>query len=112
MPEPRFVDVFVEDNEGCEGCALRFKMEDEPRPIRAVRYHGDDDRPVDCDVVGWSSTGGGSALPAMGCTIEDSSSGVATLIWGGDWGLRLTPRDGGPTFAESHLRVSPEDVLE
>jgi hypothetical protein len=111
MPDPRFVDVIVEPNDGCEPCALRFKMEDEPRPVRAVRWAGDDDRAVECDVVGWSSTSGGSPVPAMAVTIEDSSSGVATLVWGGDWGLRLTPRDGGVPFGESHLRLAPVDVL-
>ncbi len=108
---PRFVDVLVDQNGDCEECALRFKLEDEPRVVRAVMWYGDDDRPVACDVIGWSSAGGGTAIAAMGATVEDSSSGVATLVWGGDWGLRLTPRDGRPPFAESHLRVAPDDVL-
>jgi hypothetical protein len=112
MPDPRFVDVLVEENDGCPECTLRFKMEDEPRPVRAVRWTGDDDRTVVCDVLGWSSAGGGSAVPALGCTVEDSGSGGAVLVWGGDWGLRLVPRGGGPGFAESHLRLAPEDILD
>jgi len=111
-PEARFIDILVDENDACEGCGLRFKMEDEPRPIRAVRWYGDDDRPVECDVTGWSAEAGGSSVPALGCTIEDSSAGVAVLVWGGDWGLRLSPRDGRPAFGESHLRISPEDVLD
>jgi hypothetical protein len=109
---PRFIDVFVDDNESCEGCAHRFKAEDEPRPVRRVRWYGDDDRPRECTVVGWSSEGGGSEVAAMAVTVEDSSSGVAILVWGGDWGLRLAPVDGGEPFGESHLRIAPEDVLE
>jgi len=112
MAEPRFVDVIVEANGGCEECALRFKMEDEPRAIRTVRWTGDDDRARVCDVFGWSSAGGGTAVPAHGCTVEDSGAGAAVLVWGGDWGLRLRPRDGGPEVAESHLRVDPGDILE
>jgi hypothetical protein len=111
MTGPRFVDVLVEPGGGCEECALRFKMEDAPRPVRAVRWSGDGDEPVTCDVVGWSSQGGGSPVPAMACTVEDSGAGGATLVWGGDWGLRLTPRDGSPPLAESHLRIAPGDVL-
>ena len=109
---PRFIDVLVDANDGCEECALRFKAEDEPRPARAVRFHGDDDLPLECDVTGWSSADGGSAVPALACTVEDSSSGSAILVWGGDWGLRLAPRDGRPAFGESHLRLSPHDILE
>ena len=114
MLEPmpaRFIDVLVEANDACEECALRFKAEDEPRTIGTVRYHGDDDLPIECDVTGWSSENGGSPVAALACTIEDSSSGTAILVWGGDWGLRLTPRDGRPRFAESHLRLAPHDVL-
>jgi hypothetical protein len=109
--EARFVDVLVDENGACEACALRFKMEDEARPVHAVRWYGDDDQPVDCDVTGWSAEAGGSPVPALGCTIEDSSAGVAVLVWGGDWGLRLSPRNGRAAFAESHLRIAPEDVI-
>lgn len=105
----RVVEVFVEDNDGCAGCALRFKAEDEPRPVRVVRWYGDDDRGVVCEVVGWSAEG---EVAAIACTIEDSSAGTAVLVWGGDHGLRLTPRDGGARFGESHLRLAPDDVLE
>lgn len=112
MPEPsRFIDVLVDANGDCEECALRYKMEDEPRPVRRVRTFDDAGRAIECEVVGWSSEGGGTPVPAMGCTIEDSSSGVAVLIWGGDWGLRLTPIGGGEAIAESHLRLAPEDVV-
>jgi len=103
------VEVFVEDNDGCAGCSLRFKAEDAPRPVKTVRWYGDDDAGVVCDVVGWSA---GGAVPAMVCTIEDSSSGTAALVWGGEHGLRLLPRDGGAMFGESHLRLAPDDVLE
>ncbi len=127
--EPRFVNVFVDPNPNCEdGCALRFKAEDEPRVVRAVRWFDQRDVAVDCDVVGWSSENGGTAVPATAVTIEDSSSGTAVLVWGGDWGVRLTPRRAGAAGGareagaagepgepfgapEGHLRIAPEDVL-
>lgn len=102
-----FIDILVDDSDDCEGCALRFKAEDEPRPVWSIRYPSDDG-PIDCIVIGRSTEGD---VPAMACTVEDSSGGTATLIWGGNLGVRLTPMDGRPPFAENHLRISPEDVL-
>ena len=113
VPAPRFVTVLVEANPGCpEECALRFKAEDEPHPVRRVRYDADGDGVRECGVTGWSSEQGGTATPAMAVTIEDSSVGVAVLIWGGDWGLRLAPIDGSTPFGEPYLRIAPDDVLE
>jgi hypothetical protein len=110
--EPRFIDVVVDAHEGLEeGCALRFKAEDEPRVVRRVRWYDERDRAVECSVSGWSSDDGGRAVPAMGVTIEDSSAGAAVMVWGGDWGVRLVPADGGAPFYEHHLRIAPEDVL-
>ena len=114
MADPRFIDVLVDDNPACEGCALRFKAEDEPRPVRRVRWHGEDGRSLECAVSGWVSGGdggGGAAAEAWGVTVEDSGSGAAVLVYGGDWGVRLAPLDGGPAFHEPYLRISPEDVL-
>lgn len=108
---PRFIDVFLEPNPNCEECGLRFKAEDEPRVVTRVRWYDDSDRAVECAIVGWSSAGGGSPVPAMAVTIEDSSSGVAALVYGGDWGLRLTPIGGGESFGQSHLRIGPDDLL-
>lgn len=105
----RFIDVLVDAHDGlADGCAMRFKAEDAPRTVAVVRWYDDADRAIDCDVTGWSSAG---AVPAQAVTIEDSSAGTAVLVWGGDLGVRLAPRDGSPPFFESHLRLSPEDVL-
>ena len=103
------IDVYVEQNDACDGCALRFKAEDSPQEVHLVRTYADDDHPIVCRVIGMSPAG---PLPALRCTIEDSSSGTAVLVWGGEWGLRLTPVDGGETFGESHLRLAPDDILE
>jgi hypothetical protein len=104
-----FIEVLVDDNDACAGCAVRYKAEDAPRPVKTVRWYGDDDRGIVCDVVGWSPQG---PVPALACTVEDSGAGTAILVWGGEHGLRLTPRDGGASFGESHLRLAPDDILE
>ncbi|SRR6266702_2744044 len=106
MPTFGFVDVLVDDSADCPGCALRWKAESPPRAVTSVRY----DAAV-CDVVGWSSAGGGSRCPATAVTVEDSGGGTATLVWGGDLGLRLRPRGGGgETIAEPYLLLDPADM--
>ncbi len=107
----RFVDVWVDENPDCEPCQLRWKMEDDPRPVTRVRWAGDGDRAIECRVVGWSSAGGGTSTAAHGVRVEDSGSGTAILVWGGDWGVRLDPVDGGPRLAEPYLKIDPADVL-
>jgi hypothetical protein len=107
-PPPLFIDVFIDPNPNTpEGCGLRFKSEGTPRPVHAVRYDG-----VVHDVVGWSSDGGGTAHPAWAAVVEDSGAGTATLVYGADWGLRLTPRDGGGApFGEPYLLLDADAVL-
>jgi hypothetical protein len=105
--EPIFIDVFVEPNDNApEGCGLRFRSERPPAPARRVLLDG-----AWHDVSGWSSTGGGSACPAYAALVEDSSAGTAMLVYGGDWGVRLTPADGGAPTGESHL-VLEESAVE
>jgi hypothetical protein len=109
----RFIEVLVEPNPACEdGFAMRFKAESEPREVSRVRWYDDAERAVECTVMGWSSLDGGSPVAAQAVSFEDSSAGAAVLVWGGDWGVRLIPDDGSAPFGESHLRLSPEDVLE
>ena len=67
---------------------------------------------MDCEVSGWSSAGDGSSCPARAVPVEDSGAGVATLLYGGDWGLRLTPRDGRAPFGEPYLLLDDDAILE
>jgi hypothetical protein len=34
----------------------------------------------------------------------------AGRVWGGDWGVRLNPRDGRPAFGEPYLLLSAHAV--
>jgi len=111
MVTPRFVNVFIDPNPNCpEGCDQRFHAVSAPRPVRLIRYAGGGDE-VECDVAGWTSAGGGTPCDAQAVPVEDSGAGVVTLLYGGDWGLRLTPRDGGPPFGEPYLLLDEDAIL-
>jgi hypothetical protein len=99
----RYVNLFIDPNPNCpEGCDLRFSACGDARPVAWVRR---EDGTV-CDVAGWSSRGGGTPCPAFATPVEDSGAGVSILVHGGDWGLRLTPRDGGPPAGEPYLLLA------
>lgn len=78
--------------------------------MATVRYWAGAGEPVLCDVAGWSSAGGGTPCQALAAPVEDSGAGVVTLVYGGDWGIRLSPRDGTAPFGEPYLLVSDEDL--
>lgn len=115
MAEPGYVDLFIDPNPNTpEGCGQRWKAEGAPRPIQTVRYFLAPDVPLVCDVAGvWSAGGAGLPCPAMAVEVEDSGAGASVLVYGGDWGLRLTPREGGgDPFGEPYLLLAPADILE
>ena len=109
----RFVNVFIEPNPNCpEGCSQRFQATSAPRAVTLIRHDAGHGVPILCDVTGWSSEQGGSSCPARATEVEDSGAGVVTLVYGGDWGLRLTPRDGGAPFGEPYLLLDRDAILD
>jgi hypothetical protein len=103
---PEFVDVFVEPNPNApEGSGQRFKAAGEARAITRVRSER-----RWCRVTGWSSEGDGSPCAANAIPVEDSGSGAALLVHGGDWGVRLVPEDGSPPFGEPYLLLDGDAV--
>ncbi len=112
MPPWRYVNIFIEPNPNCpEGCSQRFTTAEAPHVVRSVEYAVQSDRTVVCDVTGWSSDGGGTPCRARSVAVEDSGAGVATLVYGGDWGLRLTPRDGTAPFGEPYLLLADDSLI-
>ena len=86
--------VQVEPSANCPMSASSvFKNLASPFPLAAVRVYegGPEGRP--CAVTGWSSADGGSAVAAHAVMVEDSGQGIAYLVYGGDWGIRLRPVD-------------------
>jgi len=113
MGATRFVNRFIEPNPNCpDGCSQRFQATTPSRPVRLIRYSPGGDETILCDVSGWSSAGGGAACAARAVRVEDSGAGSATLIYGGDWGLRLAPRDGRESFGEPYLLIDDEAIVE
>lgn len=113
MAAGRIVSVFIEPNPNCpEGCSQRFQATAEPRPVTVIRYSPGGDETILCDVAGWSSEKDGTPCPARAVRVEDSGAGVATLVYGGDWGLRLHPRDGRAPFGEPYLLLDAGEILE
>ena len=112
MPARRSINLFIDPNPNCPaGCDPRFHAVSDPRPVRLIRDASGGDDTVVCDGAGWSSAGGGTPAEARAVRVEDSGAGVVTLLFGGDWGLRLTPRDGGPPFGEPYLLLDEEAIL-
>src|SRR5213592_1254034 len=110
MGARRYVNLFIEPNPNCpDGCSQRFQAVGESRTVRRIRYSPGTGALVDCLVEGVSSADGGSC-PARAVSVEDSGAGVVTLVYGGDWGIRLAPRDGTTPFGEPYLLVSDEDL--
>lgn len=106
------VNIFIDPNPNCpEGCGSRFETTGAPRRVTAILYPAAAGESVACDVSGWSSAGGGSACAAWAVPVEDSGAGVSTLVYGGDWGLRLTPRDGREAFGQPYLLLDAEAVI-
>ena len=105
-PSPVFVDVSVEPHEALpEGLALRFKAA--PGAVAGVierTLYAPEDSPGAPRWHRVEGRGEGEVpLPARAIEVEDSAAGVSTLVYGGVWGLRLFPEEGGAARAETHL---------
>ncbi len=112
MPDWRYVDIFIDPNPNCpDGSCQRFTTKDRPRTVRAVLHSDGPGESTLCDVVGWSSAGGGTPCAAQAVTVEDSGAGTAMLVYGGDWGLRLTPRGGGEPSGEPYLLLADASMV-
>jgi hypothetical protein len=84
----------VEDNPNCDGVPqLIFNTMADSRLVAEVLTGDFGKETAFHRVTGWSSENDGSPCPAYAVKIQESGSGEALLIYGGDWGLRLIPSD-------------------
>ena len=84
--------IEVESNPNCENSVfLRFKEVGPARPISHVKIYDRVPRGEWCSIVGWGEDPDESVCPAYAQKVEDSGSGLAILVFGGNWGLRLKP---------------------
>ena len=84
------MNIEIEDNPNCSEVAMMvFQESESPRSIRGI-LTGSAGQEEECEVVGVVSDG--SFAQAHTVKIADSGDGVAYLIYGGDWGIRLKPK--------------------
>ncbi len=89
------VYIEVEDGPNGPGCdPMRFRELAVPLVITRVRLFDRRDDGEWCLVTGVNK-GNVPWGPARVCKVEDSGVGVAYLIYGGLWGIRLCPLDVG-----------------
>lgn len=86
--------IEVESNPNCEQSVfIRFKEVAAPREVVTIRVY--DRRPDGewCWVTGWHDDDHFPTCPAFGQQVEDSGAGLAIVIYGGIFGVRLKPVD-------------------
>jgi hypothetical protein len=107
--------VEVESNENSESSFFaRFKEAGPARPVTQVRLYERNPSGEWYWVTGWSDNSAMPACPAYAQLVEDSGSGLAHLVYGGIYGLRLKPitkeepwnLESPHQWGETHLSLS------
>jgi len=84
--------LLIDANDNCaEGGSWRFNDLEPPRVVSRVRLYDTAPAGEWFDVVGWRDDPVRPVCEAMMRKIDDSGSGIAYLITGGEWGVRLKP---------------------
>ncbi len=109
--------VDVESNDNTPMMAQQvYKNIGVPFPVSHVRiYEGEPEGRL-CAITGWTSADDGPETLAYAVKIEDSSEGIAYLVFGGDWGVRLRPAESDAPWSlddmdqwgETHLVIADE----
>ena len=112
--------VEVESSENCEaGVFARFKEAGAAKPVIQVRLYERNAAGEWYWVTGWTDNPATPTCAAYAQLIEDSGSGLAHLIYGGIYGLRLKPvaveepwsLESTHQWGETHLSLSSERDL-
>lgn len=84
--------VEVEPNLNCDSSVfVRFREQGPARPVVQVRLYERTSSGEWCWITGWRDDSSNPTCPAWAQPVEDSGAGMAYLIAGGNWGLRLRP---------------------
>ncbi len=109
--------VEVEDNENCEtSIFLRFKELGTSRKVSHVKVYDRVSQGEWCVITGWSDNPGGASCDAWAQQVEDSGAGLAVLVFGGNYGVRLKPEsnsdpwdvENNNQWGEAYLLLSAE----
>ena len=71
--------------------SMRFKELGPARMIRQLRVSDRKSQGELCWVTGWRDDPKQALCPAYAQQVEESGQGLAYLIYGGNWGIRLKP---------------------
>ena len=81
--------IEITSNPNCtESPEFVFKELGVSETIRGILV-GEEGKETECDVIGVEA--GGRWISATAVKVADSSDGIAYMICGGDWGIRLRP---------------------
>ncbi len=84
--------VEVESNPNCEASVfLRFKEMAPSQPISHIKLYDRYPQGEWCTVTGWGDDPEQPVCEVFAQTVEDSGAGMATLVFGGIYGIRLKP---------------------
>lgn len=84
--------IEVESNPNCEQSVFaRFKEAGPVRRVTQVRSYEQNQQGDWCWVTGWTDDQAHPLCPAYAQLVEDSGAGLAYLVFGGLWGIRLKP---------------------
>ncbi len=118
MPEQIYVEV--DENPNSEYMPLMlYEAHASPVRVERIRLH-EPGRTGIFEVVGWSSEGGGTPVPAAHVPVSDSGQALVHLIYGADWGIRLRPMgschdwslEASDQFGEPYMMlISEGDVI-
>lgn len=71
--------------------SMRFKQLGTARPVKQLRVSDRKNEGELCWVTGWCDNVRQPLCPAYAIPVEESGQGLAYLIYGGNWGIRLKP---------------------
>ena len=104
--------VEVEPNPNCDMSVFaRFKAAGPARPVRQVRLHDRNPAGEWYRVTGWSDDEGTPPCQAYVQPVEDSGSGLAHIVYGGLYALRLKPAEPDECWSLDNARQWGEAYL-
>ena len=105
--------IEVEANPNCAGReGMRYRELGPPSPVVRVRIFDRRDEGEWCLVTAVQGEGATPWGPALARRVEDSGVGVAYLVFGGAWGIRLCPVDRARPSSVTDERCFPSSVTD
>ncbi len=109
--------IEVDSNTNCESSVfLRFKEIGPSRKITHVKIYDRIAKGEWCLITGWCDSPEQANCDASAQQVEDSGAGLAVLVFGGNYGVRLRPETSGgrwdledsQQWGEAYLLLSDE----